>query len=79
MKSNPNISQGYIDQIRDDRLSRMLANDVPFLRWQLDEAEEKMLFIDDEETEILVEVGHLIYQGLVEELCKEYVGFDWWF
>lgn len=35
-----------------------------------------MLFIDDEETEILVEVGHLIYQGLVEELCKEYVGFD---
>ena len=28
LRGNPNISQSYIDQIRDDRLSRMLANDV---------------------------------------------------
>ena len=31
LKGNPNITQGYIDQIRDDRLSRMLANDVDSL------------------------------------------------
>jgi hypothetical protein len=29
LRGNPNVSQSYIDQIRDDRLSRMLANDVP--------------------------------------------------
>jgi len=30
-----------------------------------------MLFIDDEETEILVEVGHLIYQSLLQELYRD--------
>lgn len=33
LKSNPNISQAYIEQIRDDRLSRMLANDVLGCLW----------------------------------------------
>jgi len=28
LRGNPNISEAYIEQIRDDRLSRMLANDV---------------------------------------------------
>jgi hypothetical protein len=28
LRGNPNVSQAYIDQIRDDRLSRMLANDL---------------------------------------------------
>jgi hypothetical protein len=26
LRNNPNITQAYIDQIRDDRLSRLLAN-----------------------------------------------------
>jgi hypothetical protein len=37
----------------------------------LDESEEKMLFIDDEETEILVEVGQVILQNLFAEMCRE--------
>lgn len=28
LKNNPNVTQAYIDQIRDDRLSRLLANEV---------------------------------------------------
>lgn len=28
LKNNPNVTQTYIDQIRDDRLSRLLANEV---------------------------------------------------
>jgi hypothetical protein len=30
-----------------------------------------MLFIDDEETEILVEVAHTILQNLFTEICQE--------
>ena len=33
-----------------------------------------MLFIDDEETEILVEIGQIIYQGLVNEAFKDLKG-----
>lgn len=64
LRNNPNVTQAYIDQIRDDRLSRLLAN-------ELDESEEKMLFIDDEETEILVEVGQAVLQTLLAEACRE--------
>lgn len=71
LRGNPNISQSYIDQIRDDRLSRMLANDVKNIIIQLEEGEEKMLFIDDEETQILVEVGQMIYQSIMQELLRD--------
>ena len=29
LRNNPNITAGYIEQVRDDRLSRMLATEVP--------------------------------------------------
>ena len=38
---------------------------------QLEESEEKMLFIDDEETEILVEVGNYVVQQLMNDLARE--------
>lgn len=31
LRGNSNISEVYLEQIRDDRLSRMLANDVLIL------------------------------------------------
>ena len=42
-----NISDDYVQQVHEDRLSRMLAGDLM-------EGEERWVFYDDEETEILV-------------------------
>ena len=42
-----NISEDYVQQVHEDRLSRMLAGDLM-------EGEERWVFYDDEETEILV-------------------------
>jgi hypothetical protein len=30
LKDNPSVTEAYIEQIRYDRLSRMMAKDVPF-------------------------------------------------
>ncbi len=60
------ISEEYIQQVHEDRLSRMLAGDLM-------EGEERWVFYDDEETEILVEVANAIYTELlidsIEALC----------
>ena len=44
---NARLSEEYLEQIKEDRLSRMLATDLM-------ESEERWLFYDDEETEVLV-------------------------
>ena len=41
LRGNPNISQSYIEQIRDDRLSRMLANDVTLLKYSFKKHRKK--------------------------------------
>lgn len=41
------ISEEYVQQVHEDRLSRMLAGDLV-------DGEERWVFYDDEETEILV-------------------------
>ena len=48
------ISEDYVQQVHEDRLSRMLASD-------LIEGEERWVFYDDEETEILVEIANAVY------------------
>lgn len=55
------INDEYIKQVHEDRLSRMLAND-------LIEAEDRWVFYDDEETEILVEISNALYTELLIEL-----------
>jgi hypothetical protein len=47
--------------MQEDRLSRMLAQDLV-------EGEEKWIFYDDEETELLVETSNIIFYQLVEEM-----------
>jgi hypothetical protein len=55
------ISEEYIQQVHEDRLSRMLAAD-------LIEAEERWIFYDDEETEILVEISSAVYTEMLIEI-----------
>lgn len=57
------INEEYIKQVHEDRLSRMLAND-------LIEAEDRWVFYDDEETEILVEISNALYTELLIELIE---------
>jgi hypothetical protein len=45
----------YIAQVQEDRLSRMLANDLV-------DCESKWIFYDEEEAEILIEVSEGIYR-----------------
>ena len=58
------LNEEYIQQVHEDRLSRMLAAD-------LIEGEERWMFYDDEETEILVEIGNVIYTELLIEVMEE--------
>lgn len=44
--------------MHEDRLSRMLASDLL-------EGEERWIFYDDEETEILVEIANALYTELI--------------
>jgi hypothetical protein len=53
------VSDSYVEQIREDRLSRMLAN-------ELVESEERWLFYDDEETEVLVEMSTFVWNSLLQ-------------
>ncbi len=48
------ITEEYVAQVHEDRLSRMLASDLL-------EGEERWIFYDDEETEILVEISNALY------------------
>ena len=61
---NARLSEEYLEQIKEDRLSRMLATDLM-------ENEERWLFYDDEETEVLVEVSTAIYSILLKEATME--------
>lgn len=58
------LSEEYLEQIKEDRLSRMLATDLM-------DNEERWLFYDDEETEVLVEISTAIYAILVKEASME--------
>ena len=58
------ISQEYLEQVKEDRLSRMLAADLL-------EGEERWLFYDDEETETLVEIAQIVYEILVREVVAD--------
>lgn len=57
------ISGEYMEQVHEDRLSRMLAGD-------LIENEDRWVFYDDEETEILVELSNAVYLELVIEVIE---------
>ena len=48
-------NEEYLQQVQEDRLSRMLAQDLV-------EGEDRWIFYDDEETELLVETANLIFQ-----------------
>ncbi len=54
-------------QVHEDRLSRMLASDLL-------EGEERWIFYDDEETEILVEIANALYTELIIEMVEELYG-----
>lgn len=58
------LDEEYITQIKEDRLARMLAGEVV-------EAEERWITYDDEQTEIIVELGDFVYSKLIEELVDE--------
>lgn len=47
-----------MDQVQEDRLSRMLAQDLV-------EGEERWIFYDDEETELLVEISNIIFYNMI--------------
>lgn len=49
--------------MHEERLSRTLAQ-------ELIEGEEKWLFYDDEETEILIEISYAINEQLISEVAK---------
>ena len=51
-------SEEYLNQVQEDRLSRMLAQDLV-------EGEDRWIFYDDEETELLVEAGNFIFNDLL--------------
>lgn len=53
--------------MHEDRLSRMLASDLL-------EGEERWIFYDDEETEILVEISNAIYTEVLIEVVEELYG-----
>jgi hypothetical protein len=57
-------SDDYIQHVQEDRMSRMLAQD-------LIEGEERWTFYDDEELELLVEIGNFITITLVLEAGEE--------
>jgi hypothetical protein len=57
-------SEEYIQQVQEDRLSRMLANDL------LD-CESKWVFYDDEEAEILIELAELAYREVLKDCIQE--------
>ena len=57
-------SQEYLDQVQEDRLSRMLAQDLV-------EGEDRWIFYDDEETELLVEISNSVYYEVVWEFINE--------
>lgn len=61
---NARLSEDYLQQIKEDRLSRMLAT-------ELIENEERWLFYDDEETEVLVELSNSVYKMLLTETVQE--------
>lgn len=56
-------SEEYVGQVQEDRLSRMLAQDLM-------EGEDRWIFYDDEETELLVECGNAIFYELLLECCQ---------
>ncbi len=58
------INEDYVKQVHEDRLSRMLAAD-------LIEGEDRWVFYDDEETEILVEIANALYTEMLIELIEE--------
>jgi hypothetical protein len=64
-----NISEDYIQQVHEDRLSRMLAADLM-------EGEERWVFYDDEETEILVEVSNAVYTEILIEVIESLYEFS---
>ncbi len=47
-------NEEYIGQVQEDRLSRMLAND-------LIDCENKWVFYDDEEAEVLIQLAECVY------------------
>ena len=51
-------NEEYLNQVQEDRLSRMLAQDLV-------DGEERWIFYDDEETELLVEAGNFIFNDLL--------------
>ena len=57
LSSSPE-NQEYIQQVQEDRLSRMLATDLL-------ESEPRWHFYDDEEAEILIEISSIIYREVV--------------
>lgn len=61
---NARLSEDYIESIKEDRLSRMLATDLM-------DNEERWLFYDDEETEVLVDISTAIWFILVKEAGVE--------
>lgn len=56
-------NQEYLQQVQEDRLSRMLANDL------LD-SEPRWQFYDDEEAEILIEISNIIYREILFEMLE---------
>ena len=56
-------NEEYLNQVQEDRLSRMLAQDLV-------DGEERWIFYDDEETELLVEAGNFIFNDLVLETIE---------
>lgn len=61
-------SEDYLQQVQEDRLSRMLASDL------LDN-QPQWQFYDDEEAEILIEISNVLYRELLFQVLQELIDF----
>ncbi|EAR83714.2 IQ calmodulin-binding motif protein, putative (macronuclear) [Tetrahymena thermophila SB210] len=59
------FDEDYLQQIKEDRLNRMLSAEVI-------ENEEKWILYDEEQTEVQVELSQMVFDLLIYEACNEF-------
>ncbi|KAL4429918.1 hypothetical protein ABPG74_000284 [Tetrahymena malaccensis] len=59
------FDEDYLQQIKEDRLNRMLSAEVI-------ENEEKWILYDEEQTEVQVELSQMVFDLLIYEACSEF-------
>lgn len=59
------LDEEYAANIKEDRLSRMLAGEVV-------ESEYRWIIYDDELTEVQIELSEIIFDKLIKEVIEEF-------